>query len=307
MLKKLVPLSVAAIVYVGAPFHTSANEMSASDILAKSSDAMTEVKSYSTEMKTEQSSPIEGESMMTSSQAKADITLEPFAMHQTMTTSSPQQGEITLESYWTEEGFYQEDPEKGWVKMPEELTQDLEKLQGMSTAKGQMAQAKELAKEMKVEDTDDAYVLTYEGDGETLLESSMKMLTQNMSENEESPPMEGLMEQITINNVNYNVTIDKETYYVQHIMMDLDMEMTIEDKTMNMKQSMEMSLTNYNQVGTITIPQDVIDSAVPLEPTEEGGELPDTATPYPTLALSGLALIALGGSLLVFRRLRVTI
>ncbi|MGI8314705.1 excalibur calcium-binding domain-containing protein [Halobacillus mangrovi] len=38
------------------------------------------------------------------------------------------------------------------------------------------------------------------------------------------------------------------------------------------------------------------------ENMEEGGEMPDTSAPYATYALLGAGLIAVGGSLLVFRR-----
>ncbi len=306
MLKKLVPLSVAAVVFVGAPFHTSAKEMTATDILKQSSEAMTEVESYSTKTKMEQSMPLEGETVMISSESEADITLKPFAMHQVVTTKSPEEGEISLESYWTEEGFYQEDPEKGWIKMPEELTKGLEELQSMSSVEAQMTQAEELGKEMSVEETDDGFVLTYEGDGKTLMEASMKMFQESMSGEEGSGSMKGLMEQMTVNDVTYKVTVDKDSYYMKHLTMDLDMDMKIEDESMNMKQSMEMSINNFNQVDTITVPAKVIDSAKPLDGMEEGGKMPETATANPMLAMAGVALAVGAGGLLLYRRRSVS-
>ncbi|WLR57887.1 DUF6612 family protein [Guptibacillus hwajinpoensis] len=297
MLKKLAPLSLAAVVFVGAPFHTSAKEMSATDILKQSNEAMTEIESYSTKTNMEQSIPLKGETMSISSESEADITLKPFAMHQVVTTESPEEGEVSLESYWTDEGFYQEDPEKGWIKMPEELTQGLKELQSMTMVEGQMSQAEELGEEMSVEETGEGFVLTYEGDGKTLMEASMKMFEESMS-GEDSGSMKGLMEQMTINDFNYEVTIDKETYYMKQLTMDIDMDMEIEGESMNMTQSMEMSVDNYNGVDEITVPANVIDSAKPLE----GGQMPKTATANPMLALGGSSLAVIAGGLLVFRR-----
>ncbi|MGB8000843.1 MAG: LPXTG cell wall anchor domain-containing protein [Anaerobacillus sp.] len=299
MLKKLVPLSLAAVVFVGAPFHTSAKEMSATDILKQSKEAMTEVESYSTKTNMEQSIPLDGKTMSTSSESEADITLKPFAMHQVVTTKSAEEGEMSLESYWTEKGFYQEDPEKGWVKMPEELTQGLKKLQSSSMVEGQMAQAEKLGKEMSVEETDEGFVLTYEGDGKTLMEASMKMFEESMS-GEGSESMKGLMEQMTINDFNYEVTVDKETYYMKHLTMDIDMDIEVKGKSTNITQSMDMSMDHYNEVDQITVPANVIDSAKPLK--GEGGQLPKTATSNPMLALGGATLAVVAGGLLLYRR-----
>ncbi|ARI78503.1 excalibur calcium-binding domain-containing protein [Halobacillus mangrovi] len=44
------------------------------------------------------------------------------------------------------------------------------------------------------------------------------------------------------------------------------------------------------------------DESTTEENMEEGGEMPDTSAPYATYALLGAGLIAIGGSLLVFRR-----
>lgn len=44
------------------------------------------------------------------------------------------------------------------------------------------------------------------------------------------------------------------------------------------------------------------DESTTEENMEEGGEMPDTSAPYATYALLGAGLIAVGGSLLVFRR-----
>ncbi|MFC7322924.1 LPXTG cell wall anchor domain-containing protein [Halobacillus campisalis] len=312
MFKKVVPFSLAFLFAATAPLQVSAEDTSPAEVLKKSNEAMLELDSYSSVTKMEQTMTVAGEEVMFMTEAEQDITLDPFAMHQTSTTSGMGQEDVTLESYWTEDGFFQEDPEQGWIKMPEELSESMDEMIGMAMAGDQVAQAEELAEDMSVEDKEDSYLLTFDGDGEDLMEASMGMMESNMS-GEQGSMMEEMMNQITINEVSYEMTIDKESHYMTHLMMDMDMEMEMEGESSTTSQSMDMTIDNFNGVDTITVPEDIVNGATPLEDnmmeeempeeemSEEGGELPDTATNQPMIILAGLSLAGLGG-FLVFRR-----
>ncbi|MCP3028922.1 DUF6612 family protein [Halobacillus sp. A5] len=306
-MKKLFSLSAAAVLAVILPTQVLADD-SASEILQKSNEAMTELESYSSETSMEQTMMIAGETVTTNSVAEQDITLDPFAMYQVTTASTPEEDEMQLESYWTEDGFFQEDPEEGWIELPSE---GLDELRSLAMAEDQVEQAEELAENMNVEDQGDTYLLTYEGDGEALMEESQEMFSQGMGE-EDSAMMEDMLGEMTINEMSYEVTIDKENHYMTHLMMDIDMDMEMEGETTTSEQSIEMTLDNFNGVDEITVPQEVMDEAVPLEDemdeesAEAGGELPDTATNLPMLILAGAAAAGLGG-LLLFRRRQETI
>ncbi|GGF23770.1 hypothetical protein GCM10010954_23280 [Halobacillus andaensis] len=306
MIKKVVPLSLAALVVAWAPAQVLAED-SASDVLQKSNEAMAELESYSSETEMEQTMTIAGEPITINSHSQQDITLDPFAMHQVITTSSPEEGEVSLESYWTEDGFYQEDPEQGWIELPSEFTEGIDDLMNAAMAEDQVAQAEELAEDMSVEDQGDSYLLTYQGDGEALKDEFQKMFESGMGE-EESSMMEDMMGEMTINDLSYEMTIDKETHYMTNLMMDMDMDMEMEGESTNTVQTIDMTLDNFNGVDEITVPQEVIDEAALLEDemmeegmSEEGGELPDTSTNSPMLILSGVLMVGIGG-LLLFRR-----
>ncbi|WP_173917192.1 DUF6612 family protein [Halobacillus sp. Marseille-Q1614] len=312
MFKRLTSIAFAAVLLLAAPAHFSAAEMGATEVLQKSNEAMAQLESYSTQMQMEQTMNMSGETVTLSSQSDADITVNPLAMHQVVTTTIPDQGEVSVESYFTEKGFFQEDPVEGWIKLPDELSNSLSEMAGMGMVDQQMDQAEALGKEMSVEDQGGTYLLTYEGDGEVIMEASQQMLGSMMPEGESSAMMSELMNQMTINNINYEVTINKENYYMTELMMDMDMEMNMEGETTNTVLNMHMTMDNFNGVGKITVPEEVISSAVPMDdmiPEEmesgamEGGELPNTATPYPTLALTGLALM-LGGAFVFFLKSR---
>ncbi|WP_369793234.1 DUF6612 family protein [Halobacillus sp. BBL2006] len=66
----------------------------------------------------------------------------------------------------------------------------------------------------------------HEGDGEKLLKMSMEMMKQNVKTEGNSDLdsfMQKMLENVTINNLSYELTIDKENHYLTGMMMDLDM------------------------------------------------------------------------------------
>ncbi len=308
MLKKVMPVSMVTLLAVAGATPALADDMSATDVLQKSNEAMSSLDSYSSKTMMEITMPdiTTGESITIPINTEEDVTFNPFAMHQIVTTSTPD-GEETLESYWTEEGFYQEDPVEGWVKLPSELTEGLDELMAMTTAGDQVAQAEALGEDMTVEDTGDAYQLNYEGDGEALMEAVLASFESMMGEEDASMSMEGMMEEINFNDISYEMTVEKETFYLTEMSMYIDMDISAEGESMNMIQNMEMSISNFNGVEPITVPEDVLNNAVPLEGLgEEGGELPDTASNNPLFALAGMGLAALGAGMLLFRRRTIT-
>lgn len=309
MLKKAIPVSLVTLFAVAGANPALAEEMSAVDVLQKSNEAMSSLDSYSSKTMMEITMPdiTTGESITVPIHTKEDVTFNPFAMHQTVTTSTPDGEEETLESYWTEDGFYQEDPLEGWVKLPSELSEGLDELMAMTTAGDQVAQAEALGEDMTVEDTGNAYQLSYEGDGEALMEAVLASFESMMGEEDASMSMEGIMEEINFNEISYEMTVEKETFYLTEMSMYIDMDMSAEGESLNMIQSTDMSISNFNGVEPIIVPEDVLNGAVPLEGIgEEGGELPDTASNDPLFAFVGMGLAALSAGLLFFRRRSIT-
>lgn len=306
MWRKALPVSFVTVLAAAGATPAMAEEMSAVDVLQNSNEAMSSLESYSSTTNMEITMPdfVTGEAMTIPIHTVEDVTFNPFAMHQTVTTTTPDGEEETLESYWTEDGFYQEDPVEGWVKLPSELTEDLNELMAMTTAGDQVAQAETLAEEMTVEDTGDSYQLSYEGDGEAMMEAILASFESLMGEEDASMSMEGLMEDFNFNEISYEMTIEKETFYLTEMSMYVDMEISAEGESLNMVQSTAMSISNFNGVDTIKVPDEVLDGAVPLEGL--GGELPDTASNSPLFTFAGMGLAALGAGLLLFRRRSVT-
>ncbi|GEN52298.1 DUF6612 family protein [Halobacillus faecis] len=298
MLKKCNLLLLSALVLFLFPLQVFAADLSAEELLKKSNEAMMNLDSYSMEQVSMMEMPMmnEGEGMET--KTMADVTMDPFAFY----LKTELAGETT-ESYFTEEGYYSELSGQGWVKLSEDSSQEV--MQSM-LAEGQMAQATPLAGDMSVEENDGSYVLQYEGDGEKLLKMSMKMLQQGMGSGEGESGLkelgEELLDKITIKDVTYKMTIDKENHYLTSSYVHLEMEIeTEEGPTMPVTQETEMTLDNFNGVGEIQIPQEVLDNAQSIEDAV-GGELPDTASPNVMYAFLGATMVLLAGSVLFIRK-----
>lgn len=301
MLKKLSMLTIALAVLFFMPLQMSAAEMSAEDVLQKSNEAMKNLDSYSiTQMIESEIGAMEGEGqsqpMMT--EMKADVTLDPLAFYvQTKVANE------TIEAYHTEDGYFSKMGEENWMKLSGDSSEQMRQMM----AEGQFEQAMPVVDNMSVEEKDGAYVLTYEGDGEELLEASMAMMQQGMGESEGMEGMnEDMLENTTINDVSYQITIDKENHYLTSAVMNLDMEMEpgegSEGSGVSISTKTDLTIDNYNGVGTIEVPQEVLDQAKPMEDTLGGGELPDTASSNPAYALLGAFLTLAAGSVWLFRR-----
>jgi len=68
-----------------------------------------------------------------------------------------------------------------------------------------------------------------------------------------------------INQINYEIIINKETFYPTNIKTVMDMEISAEGETIHLKQNMEGTYSEYNKINEVKVPQDVIDKAVEME------------------------------------------
>lgn len=73
--------------------------------------------------------------------------------------------------------------------------------------------------------------------------------------------MEEMLSMMTVNQLSYVVHVDKETFYQTKVLVNMDMEMDIEGEKVSSIQSVDSTLSNYDEVGEIAVPQDVIDNA----------------------------------------------
>lgn len=239
-------------------------ELTAEEVLQKSTEAMAALSSYSMEMVSDQEITMAGEDtikMVTTT--TTDMSLNPMAMYQ-VTSIEDADGMMEgmeNESYFSEDGFFMYDSMAGqWFKMPEEFTAQLN---AMSELQGSPAEQLEMLKDytdkITMTEEEDHYVLNFEGSGEQFNE--MAGMIGGMMGDGMGEMMQEMLSMMTVNQLSYLVHIDKESFYQTKVLLNMDMEMDVDGEKVSSIQVMDSTLTNFDEVGEITVPQEVIDSA----------------------------------------------
>ncbi|OES46240.1 DUF6612 family protein [Domibacillus iocasae] len=70
---------------------------------------------------------------------------------------------------------------------------------------------------------------------------------------------------MSIEKVDYTINIDKETFETTTVDMIMDTTMEMEGETMQINQVMNADYSNYNDVETITVPEDIVNSAQEMQ------------------------------------------
>lgn len=244
------------------------SELTLEEVLSKSTEASEELKSFSVKMDISQqmSSDSEAESMNFDSVINMDVTTEPTAFYQKMTMSM-EGGEDSydIESYFTEEGMFLYDGAGDhWMKFPKEMSDDLLQMSSQQTNPGEeLKKLQQFVDDFTFEQDAKSYILRLKANGEKfndfVKETAAETLPPELAANGE------MLENMKINGVEYEIVIDKETFYPSVLNMIMEMEMAAEGQTIAMKQNMNGQYSNYNKVETITVPQEVIDTAVEME------------------------------------------
>ncbi len=78
---------------------------------------------------------------------------------------------------------------------------------------------------------------------------------------EESEDITTALEGTNVEDAKYVLTIDKETFDLTNMVMDLVMTMEVEGMTTKIDQSSTVDYYDFNSVESIVIPQEVIDTA----------------------------------------------
>lgn len=249
---------------------TEKSELTLQEVYDKSMAASEELKSVKAKIDMKQKMQLPGQdvNLDINSLMDMDYIIDPLQIHQTGTTSMKSTDEnmgnqeMKMESYITKDAFYTYEGESGqWMKFPQEMMNQLMSTTDQSNPSNQLKQIEGYLEDFTFEQDNDNYILTLEASGEKfteLVKEQVDEALQNMVGAEE------IEMDMIINSVNYLIHIDKETFQTNKVDMVLDMDMTIDGETMNMKQDMKSDFSNFNQVEEIVIPQEVIDNAVEI-------------------------------------------
>lgn len=252
---------------------TEKSNLALEEVFNKTMERQESLKSVKAAVTMDQSSTmlIDGEeiTMTTTSNIDMSLTMDPMALFvdgiMSMKALDEQDAfEMPLQMYLTEaDGFYMNDMmSDGWIKLPDEMYGNLLAQAGASAdSTEQLKQLKPFINDFTFEQTDSAYILTLNANGEKFKSLIMEQVSGTLGQQLESEELSTL-EDMQFDNAKYVLTIDKKTFDMTKTVMDFDFNMEIEGISATIKTSSTINYSDFNKIEAIKIPQNILDTAV---------------------------------------------
>lgn len=242
------------------------SELTLEEVFNKAQEAAEKVESMHADMVIDQhlASPDAGAEMDSTIKMKMDLVQNPLTMYQVMEMEMADEGTAKTEMYLTEDGFFMYDPESGeWLKLPAEFYE--EATATMNTGEDatvDYAGLKEFVEDFKFEQNDDAYILKLKASGEKFNKLIQDELESTGILDELSEVETEAVDNMKINELEYEIFIDKETFDTTAFNLKMDMEISAEGETLQIKQDIQSKISRINEIQEITVPQEILDNAI---------------------------------------------
>ncbi|SEM72318.1 hypothetical protein SAMN05192533_10594 [Mesobacillus persicus] len=248
---------------------TAPESLTLEEVFEKTTTASEDLHSFAVDMNLVQeiASDLEEANMELNSSIFMEVVSDPISFYQKMQMSIPNTKEtLETESYFSKDGFYMHDPLGGtWMKFPSEMTDQLLQVSNQQTNPGEeIKRLQEFSDDFSFEEKDNEYHLTLTASGEEFNDFIQETIKQTLPADMAADTEE--LENIKIHAVAYDIIIDKETFFPKAINMNMDMEIMVEDQTVQLTQRMDGQYSKHNEIDEIVIPEEVMDTAeeVPL-------------------------------------------
>ncbi|KOR88079.1 DUF6612 family protein [Paenibacillus solani] len=230
----------------------------AEELLQKSAEASQNLKSFAMKGDIKQHIVVEGEEKQEQNVnivLDSQITLDPVEMMQDFVMDSPD-GKVAMKQYITEDGIYMQMDDQ-WMKVPQESEQEIR--DGLDTDSAspeqQVEQFKSIAKDFKVAEEGDIYVLTADVSGDSLKELAKSMMNQA-----NDPQMEAMMDQMELKNIHIVYGVQKDTYLPSTTDLDMTMVMDAEGEKVTLDMKMKSSYSKHNEIDKIEVPKEALNA-----------------------------------------------
>ncbi|WP_413362721.1 DUF6612 family protein [Lysinibacillus sp. 3P01SB] len=250
------------------------SELTLEQVYEKTIERQQELKSAKATMKVDQTIGVDSEEgafeMTSTSDFNMDMIIDPIQLYLEGTTAmkdseSGEEMEAPMKMYMTQsDGFYiYEETAGSWLKLPQGEYDELMNQAGIQNDPSeQLRQLEQFVKDFTFEQNDDEYILTLDTDGEKFKEFALEQAKASMGGEEQ---LLGSMDGLNIEDAQYVFIIDKETFDMSNMKMDMVMTMEEETGKMTINQSATVNYSDFNKIDAITIPQEVIDNAQVIE------------------------------------------
>lgn len=271
-MKKSITLLLLTFAFLGLAA-CSSGDKEVNEIYNKALEAAEEMNSAEVdiEMKQEMSVPQEEDAMVMESQMSGAIITEPLVMHQKGTTSismgeeMDEPMEMEQELYFVDNEMYSYDSiTEEWLKMDDStIPMDFINTEQMDTS-DQLNMFKDYVDNLKYEETDEAYIFQFspnQDEVKNLTEDLLKEIIPEELTSQMGEEITEVLENTEINDLEVEISINKDSYQIEKYHVDMDMKMTVEGEEMNIKQNVNTVYRNINTIEHIEIPKEVKESA----------------------------------------------
>ncbi|MBM4761802.1 DUF6612 family protein [Bacillus sp. B15-48] len=245
---------------------TASDQLTIEQVFEKSAQASEQLLSFAMNMDLVQEVTSEEteENMEIHSSIHMEVVSDPIAFYQKMSMELAGES-VNTESYFSQDGFYMQDPVGGtWMKLPTEMTNQMIQLSDQQTNPAvEIERLQKFSEDFTFEENEHEYLLLLTASGEQFNELIQETIEQTLPV-EFADDMDA-MEDLKIHTVKYKIAIDKETFFPRTIEMNMDMEIIVEDQTIQLTQYITGEYSKYNEFDEITIPQEIIDSATEID------------------------------------------
>lgn len=250
---------------------TETSDLTLEEVFEKTLERQQELKSTKADMNISQNMDMmmgdESFTLSTVSNMTMETVVKPMQLYAEGTTAmvDPESGEemkMPLKMYMTEaDGFYlYEETMGGWFKMAGESYEDILSQAGMQNdPTEQLKQLQQFVSDFTFEQTDDEFILMLNAQGDKFMSFLLEQIGGSLGEGTDD--IKKAFEGTNVEDAQYVLTIDKETFDLTTMVMDLAMTMEMDGMTTKIDQTSTVNYYDFNSVENIVIPQEVIDTA----------------------------------------------
>ncbi len=241
---------------------TSDASLNAEEIYTEALEASEAMNSAEVTIDMKQEIGAAGESTMMEMETnlESEMILEPLAIHQKGTLKmvmGEEEQETEMEQYMLNDEMYMYEGFTGsWMKMDSEMVPlDMMEEQQQDPAE-QLKMMEQFIEDVSVEQANGHITLKLAADGEKFKDLAEDMMSQDMM-SELGDLGTNVFENMSINDLYYEIQLDEETYEMNSVDMDIDMTMSMGSEEMDLVQSVQSTYKNINNIDAIDVPEEV--------------------------------------------------
>jgi len=247
----------------GAGNKESGSQLSVDELIEKSAKAGVDLKSFAMEMKMSQNIVMslgeDKQEQKIETEISSDFIKDPIQIHQVINIKTPQ-GDQKMDQYITKEGIFTE-ANGTWMKLPNEMMdQMIASMEASAQPEKQLDMFKSIAKDTKVTEEGNEYVLTAEISGENVKDLAKELL--NQASSGANDQMDAMMEAMNIKSMKITSGVNKETFLPTRSDVNMVMEMEQEGQKISMDMVMTSTISKHNEISEIKVPEEALNAPV---------------------------------------------